>query len=192
MKVVLFCGGRGIRLREHSEAVPKPMVTIGYRPILWHVMRYYAHYGHREFILCLGYKADVIKRYFLDYEEALSNDFVLNGSDRKVELLGRDMDDWEISFVDTGLNATLAERLCAIRPHLGGDDVFLANYADVLTDAPLNDLRKWRRDRRLPVHSANELFLPHRADARRAAGRRRGGRHERRPLDQRRLFHPAP
>jgi len=140
MKVVLFCGGRGIRLREHSETVPKPMVTIGYRPILWHVMRYYAHYGHREFILCLGYKADVIKRYFLDYEEALSNDFVLNGSDRRVELLGRDMDDWEISFVDTGLNATLAERLCAIRPHLGGDDVFLANYADVLTDAPLNDL----------------------------------------------------
>jgi glucose-1-phosphate cytidylyltransferase len=140
MKVVLFCGGRGIRLREHSETVPKPMVAIGYRPILWHVMRYYAHYGHREFILCLGYKADVIKRYFLDYEEALSNDFVLNGSDRKVELLGRDMDDWEISFVDTGLNATLAERLCAIRPHLGGDDVFLANYADVLTDAPLNDL----------------------------------------------------
>ena len=140
MKVVLFCGGQGIRLREHSETVPKPMVTIGYRPILWHVMRYYAHYGHREFILCLGYKADVIKRYFLDYEEALSNDFVLNGSDRRVELLGRDMDDWEISFVDTGLNATLAERLCAIRPHLGGDDVFLANYADVLTDAPLNDL----------------------------------------------------
>jgi len=67
MKVVLFCGGLGMRLRDYSESIPKPMVPVGYRPILWHVMRYYAHYGHKEFILCLGYRADAIKRYFLDY-----------------------------------------------------------------------------------------------------------------------------
>src|SRR6188768_3400434 len=88
MKVVLFCGGRGLRLREHSEAIPKPMVQIGYRPILWHVMRYYAHYGHRDFILCLGYRADAIKDYFLHYDEAASNDFVLSEGGRRVELLG--------------------------------------------------------------------------------------------------------
>ena len=103
MKVVLFCGGQGLRLRDHSELLPKPMVTVGYRPILWHVMRYYAHFGHKEFILCLGYKADVIKDYFLHYEETLSNDFVLSGEDGAVELLQRDIADWRITFVDTGL-----------------------------------------------------------------------------------------
>jgi glucose-1-phosphate cytidylyltransferase len=140
VKVVIFCGGLGLRLREHSERIPKAMIPIGYRPVLWHVMRYFAHFGHREFILCLGYKADVVKRYFLDYNEALSNDFVLNGGDRQVELIQRDIEDWQISFVDTGLHATLADRLCVVRPHLGDDPIFLANYADVLTDAPLNDL----------------------------------------------------
>ena len=79
MKVVLFCGGFGMRMREYSESVPKPMVPIGYRPILWHVMKYYAHYGHKDFILCLGYKADVIKNYFRTYDECVSNDFVLSG-----------------------------------------------------------------------------------------------------------------
>ena len=140
MKVVIFCGGLGLRLREHSERIPKAMVPIGYRPVLWHVMRYYAHYGHRQFILCLGFKADVIKSYFLAYEEALSNDFVLNGAGQQVELLSHDAQDWEISFVDTGIHATLAERLCAVRSHLGDDEMFLANYADVLTDAPLDQL----------------------------------------------------
>ena len=75
MKVVLFCGGLGTRLREHSETIPKPMVNIGYRPIIWHLMKYYAHFGHNDFILCLGYRGDVIKQYFLDYDECLSNDF---------------------------------------------------------------------------------------------------------------------
>src|SRR6266540_1127250 len=87
MKVVLFCGGLGLRLREYSEHIPKPMVNIGYRPVLWHVMRYYAHFGHKDFVLCLGYKADVVKRYFLDYDETLSNDFVLSGGGRKVDVL---------------------------------------------------------------------------------------------------------
>lgn len=78
MKVVLFCGGFGMRIHEYFDTLPKPMVAIGYRPILWHVMKYYAHYGHKDFILCLGYKADVIKRYFLEYNECVSNDFVLS------------------------------------------------------------------------------------------------------------------
>ena len=138
MKVVLFCGGQGLRLREHSELLPKPMVTVGYRPILWHVMRYYAHFGHHEFILCLGYKGDVIKDYFLHYQETLSNDFVLSGESGAVELLRRDIADWRITFVDTGLNTKVGQRLLAVR-RLVGDEPFLANYGDVLTDAPLDE-----------------------------------------------------
>jgi glucose-1-phosphate cytidylyltransferase len=140
MKVVLFCGGLGLRLREHSESIPKPMVTIGYRPVLWHVMKYYAHFGHRDFILALGYKADVIKEYFLRYNEALSNDFVLGGGGAEIELLGRDLDDWRISFVDTGLHANLGQRLQAVRRYLEPGEMFLANYGDTLTDAPLDRL----------------------------------------------------
>ena len=140
MKVVLFCGGRGLRLREHSEAIPKPMVRIGYRPILWHVMRYYAHYGHRDFILCLGYRADAIKDYFLHYDEAVSNDFVLSDGGRRVELLGSDIADWRITFADTGLDTTIGERLRRVRHLLAGEEMFLANYGDTLTDAPLDRL----------------------------------------------------
>ena len=139
MKVVLFCGGEGLRLREYSDLVPKPMVPIGQRPILWHNMRYYAHWGHTEFVLCLGYKADVIKNYFLNYNEALSNDFILSG-DGQLELLGSDIHDWRITFVDTGLNARIGERLRAVQHHIGDDEIFLANYGDDLTDAPLNEL----------------------------------------------------
>jgi len=142
MKVVLFCGGLGLRIREHSEHIPKPMVSIGYRPVLWHVMRYYAHYGHKDFVVCLGYKADVVKRYFLDYDETLSNDFVLSqgGGDRRVDLLGSDIDDWRITFLDTGLYAKIGMRLKAAQSQLENEDLFLANYGDVLTDAPLPSL----------------------------------------------------
>ena len=91
MKVVLFCGGLGTRLRDYSDTIPKPMVTIGYRPILWHVMKYYAHFGHKDFILCLGYRADAIKNYFLDYNECASNDFVLSGGGKQVELSNSDI-----------------------------------------------------------------------------------------------------
>jgi len=140
MKVVLFCGGLGLRLREYSDVVPKPMVPIGVRPILWHVMRYYAHFGHKEFILCLGYKADVIKDYFLRYNEAASNDFVLSEGGRSLELLNSDIEDWRITFVDTGMRASVGQRLRAIRQYIGDDEIFLANYADNLTDAPLPTL----------------------------------------------------
>jgi glucose-1-phosphate cytidylyltransferase len=134
MKVVLFCGGAGMRLRGYSEDVPKPMVTVCSRPVLWHIMKYYAHFGHKDFILCLGYKANVIKNYFLDYEESVSNDFVFSQGGRKLEFMQRDIDDWNITFVDTGLRATIADRLRLVEPHLNGDDMFLANYSDGLTD----------------------------------------------------------
>jgi glucose-1-phosphate cytidylyltransferase len=136
VKVVLFCGGFGTRIRDYSETVPKPMVPIGYRPVLWHVMKYYAHFGHKDFILALGYQADVVKRYFLNYDEAISNDFVLDGS-RGVELLGSDIHDWRITFVDTGTNANIGQRLRAVRPYLAGEERFLANYSDGLTDLDL-------------------------------------------------------
>lgn len=139
MKVVLFCGGLGMRLREHSESVPKPMVPIGYRPVLWHVMKYYAHFGHKEFILCLGYKADAIKNYFLNYDEAVSNDFVLSGGGRDVKLINRDIQDWTITFVDTGINANIGERLMAVRDYVADDEMFMANYSDGLTSLPLSD-----------------------------------------------------
>ena len=140
MKVVLFCGGQGLRLREYSDSIPKPMVPIGYRPILWHVMRYYAEYGHTEFILCLGYRADFIKEYFLQYRETISNDFVLHRPSGDVELLGHDLDGWSIRFIDTGQHATVGERLRAVRDHIGDDEMFLANYGDVLTDVPLAEM----------------------------------------------------
>jgi glucose-1-phosphate cytidylyltransferase len=137
MKVVLFCGGLGTRIREYPEPVPKPMVTIGYRPILWHVMKYYAHHGHKDFILCLGYKGDVVKNYFLNYDECISNNFTLSGGGKKLHLLNSDIDDWNITFVDTGIKANVGQRLKAVEPYLKGESVFLANYSDGLTDLPL-------------------------------------------------------
>jgi glucose-1-phosphate cytidylyltransferase len=140
MKVVLFCGGRGLRLREYSESVPKPMARIGPRPVLWHVMRYYAHFGHRDFVLCLGYRGDVIKEYFLHYDETVSNDFVLSDGGRSIELLSTDTQEWRLAFIDTGLESNVGERLLAVRDQVTDEPVFLANYADGLTDAPLADL----------------------------------------------------
>jgi len=137
MKVVLFCGGMGMRLRDFSETIPKPMVPIGYRPILWHVMKYYAHHGHHDFVLCLGYQADVIKRYFLEYNECLSNDFLFSKSGKNLELLTTDIDDWRIAFVDTGLTSNVGQRLKAVENHLQGDEMFLANYSDGLSDVDL-------------------------------------------------------
>jgi glucose-1-phosphate cytidylyltransferase len=137
MKVVLFCGGLGMRLREYSENIPKPMVNIGYRPILWHIMKYYAHYGHKDFILCLGYGADVIKNYFLNYNECLSNNFVLSNGGKDLKLLNSDIHNWTITFVDTGLNSNIGQRLKLVEKYLQGEEVFLANYADGLTDLPL-------------------------------------------------------
>jgi glucose-1-phosphate cytidylyltransferase len=140
MKVVIFCGGLGVRMGEHTQRIPKPMITVGGRPILWHIMKWYASWGHEDFILCLGYRGDCIKDYFLRYEEALSNDFVLSNGGRNVELLASDISNWRITFVDTGTQSTIGERLLAVAPHLSDDEYFLATYGDGLTDAPLPDM----------------------------------------------------
>ena len=119
MKVVIFCGGKGLRLESgtFSERVPKPMASVGGRPLLWHIMRYYAHFGHTEFVLCLGYRGGVIADYFRRSEFADSG--------------------WQIDFVDTGLDATIGERLAGARESVAGREVFLCSYGDTLTDAPL-------------------------------------------------------
>ncbi len=137
MKVVLFCGGLGTRLREYSENIPKPMVNIGYRPIIWHVMKYYAYYGHTDFILCLGYRGDILKQYFLNYEECLSNDFVLSKGGKELKLYSQDIEHWNSTFVDTGLYSNIGQRLKKVERYLDGEDVFLANYTDGLSDLPL-------------------------------------------------------
>jgi len=137
LKVILFCGGAGMRLRGYSDEVPKPMVQIGTRPILWHVMKYYAHFGHKDFVLCLGYKGNVIKDYFLHYDESASNDFVWSQGGKKIQFLNRDIDDWSITFVETGANATIGERLKAVEPYLQNEEMFLANYSDGVSDVPL-------------------------------------------------------
>ncbi|MGC4897478.1 sugar phosphate nucleotidyltransferase [Micromonospora sp. DT31] len=139
MKVVLFCGGRGQRMRGEDDATPKPMVMIGDRPLLWHVMRYYAHFGFTDFVLCLGYGANAVKDYFLRYDETRSNDFSLvNGRD--IRLFSTDITDWNITFIDTGPHSTVGERLMRVREHVADDPMFLANYADTLTDADLSVL----------------------------------------------------
>lgn len=140
MKVVLFCGGHGLRMRSGPDSLPKPMTSIGARPVLWHIMRYYAHFGHNDFILCLGYGSNVVKDYFLNYQEIHSNDFVLRKGGQNIELLSSDISEWNITFVDTGIDTAIGERLRRVRPYLEDDEVFLANYGDVLTDAPINDL----------------------------------------------------
>src|SRR5271155_418916 len=137
MKVVLFCGGLGLRLRDYSEHIPKPMVPIGYRPILWHVMKYFAHFGHYEFILCLGYRGDIIKQYFLNYDECLSNDFVLSQGGNNIEIANRDIQNWKITFADTGLHSNIGQRLSAVEKYVAGEETFLANYSDGLTDLDL-------------------------------------------------------
>lgn len=147
MKVVLFCGGLGTRLREHSDTIPKPLVTVGYRPILWHLMRYYAHFGHREFILCLGYRGDLIREYFLNFNEAMSNDFTLYQGSGRVELHHRDTSDWKVTFVDTGLHSNISERLLRVRRYLEGESEFLANYSDGLADVPLERMITDFRDK---------------------------------------------
>jgi glucose-1-phosphate cytidylyltransferase len=150
MKVVLFCGGLGTRLREHSDTVPKPLVNIGYHPILWHLMRYYAHYGHSEFILCLGYRGDMIREYFLQYREQMAADFTLDCATGSVQIHGGPRNDWKITFVDTGLHSNIGQRLLQARPYIGNDELFLANYADGLSDVPIDhQIEEFRRAKAL-------------------------------------------
>src|SRR6516165_10412416 len=140
MKVVLFCGGLGMRMRDGVSSGPKPMAMVGERPLLWHVMRYYAHFGHTDFVLCLGYGASYVKDFFLSYDETRSNDFALENGAREVKLFSTDISDWRITFVDTGLHSAIGERLRRVRRFVEGEPMFMANYADVLTNASLPDM----------------------------------------------------
>lgn len=137
MKVVLFCGGLGTRLREHSDTIPKPLVPVGSRPIIWHLMRYYAHFGHKDFVLCLGYRGEMIREYFLNYQDCMSNDFTLSLPDGRVTMLKKGVEDWSITFVDTGLHANLGMRLSRVKHLLKDEPMFLANYSDGLSDLNL-------------------------------------------------------
>jgi glucose-1-phosphate cytidylyltransferase len=139
MKTVLFCGGLGTRIREYSESVPKPMIPIGHQPILWHVMQYYSQFGHRDFVLCLGYKANVVKEFFLNYKHQLYADCIISGG-REVQYLGRPTEDWRVSMVDTGIWRNIGERLMAVREHVRGEEMFLANYSDGLSDVNMDEV----------------------------------------------------
>jgi glucose-1-phosphate cytidylyltransferase len=140
MKVVLFCGGLGLRMRSLDSSAPKPMMPIGTRPVLWHVMRYYAHFGHTDFILALGHGGQSVKEYFLNYDETASNDFTLAKGGKEVLPHSSDISGWRITFVDTGIDTAIGERLRRVRQYLDEDEMFLANYGDVLTDAPMDEI----------------------------------------------------
>jgi glucose-1-phosphate cytidylyltransferase len=141
MKVVLFCGGLGTRIREYSETIPKPMIPVGHQPILWHVMQYYSEYGHRDFVLCLGYKANVVKDFFLNYKPHNFADCVVSQFGSKVEFLnGEPKEDWRVTLIDTGIWRNIGERLWAVREHVKDEEIFLANYSDGLTDVNLDDM----------------------------------------------------
>ncbi|MGF1562618.1 MAG: sugar phosphate nucleotidyltransferase [Geminicoccaceae bacterium] len=146
MKVVLFCGGLGMRLREYSERMPKPMVPIGHQPILWHVMQYYSRYGYNEFILCLGYKANVIRDYFVNYKPHAYSDVRVITGDSTVEILEEQPPQWNIALINTGLMRNIGERLYAVQPHVATEKIFLANYSDGLTDAPLDDMLRFFKE----------------------------------------------
>ena len=130
MKTVVFCGGLGTRIRDFSESIPKPMIPIGGKPILWHLMSYYSQYGHKDFILCLGYKANVIKEFFLNYRPHIYADCVVSGFGSNVETLGDLQQDWRVTMIDTGVWRSIGERLFAVQAHLEGEEMFLANYSD--------------------------------------------------------------
>jgi glucose-1-phosphate cytidylyltransferase len=150
MKVVLFCGGLGTRIREYAENIPKPMIPIGHQPILWHVMQYYSQYGHRDFILCLGYKANIIKDFFLSYRPQAFADCVVSGFGGKVELLEGPREDWRVTLIDTGIWRNIGQRLWAVRDQVKDEEIFLANYSDGLCDVDLGDMvERFRRSGKL-------------------------------------------
>lgn len=167
MKVVLFCGGFGTRLREHSDVIPKPLVDVGNRPILWHLMKYYAHFGHKDFVLCLGYKGELIKEFFLRYDSYMYRDFLMEEGGARLTPAASDISDWSIQFVDTGLHSNIGQRLLRVRELLDGEETFLANYSDQLSDVPLPELIEFHRQKGMtasflsvkPSHSFHQLEI---------------------------------
>jgi len=147
MPVVIFCGGKGTRLREETEFKPKPMVEIGGRPILWHIMKIYAHYGYKNFILCLGYKGSAIKEYFLNHH-LLSQDFRLDlATNTHTALQPNGVDDFSITFADTGESTLTGERLLIASKYIQGDE-FMVTYGDGVSDVDLHALRMFHEQRK--------------------------------------------
>jgi glucose-1-phosphate cytidylyltransferase len=131
MKVVILCGGRGTRLREETEFRPKPMLPIGNRPILWHIMKTYAHHGHKDFILCLGYKGDMIRDYFRNYLWNTCDTTLRLGIEPETQFHTRhDEEDWTVTLADTGENSMTAYRVRSIQKYLKGEKAFLLTYGD--------------------------------------------------------------
>lgn len=141
MKVVMLCGGQGTRIRDVAENLPKPMIPVGGYPILWHIMKYYSHWGHREFVLCLGYKGLVIKDFFLNYL-ANTNDFTISlGSSREIVYHNEHAEsDWQVTLAETGLEAMTGARVNKIRRYLGDDDNFMLTYGDGVGDIDIQRL----------------------------------------------------
>ena len=139
MKVVILCGGQGTRLREETEIKPKPMVEIGGYPILWHIMKTYAHYGHKDFVLCLGYKGDYIKQYFCNYE-ILESDFTVDLGQKNLDFHTKHAEEgWKVTLVDTGEKAMTGARVKRIEQYVD-DDIFLLTYGDGVTDLDIHQL----------------------------------------------------
>ena len=195
MKVVLFCGGLGMRIRDYGDNVPKPMIPIGDKPILWHLMNYYSQHGHKDFVLCLGYKANTIKEFFLNDRPQLYSDCVITQGGTEVELLGEPRQDWRITMIDTGVWRNIGERLWAVREHVEGEEMFMANYSDGLAAVNLSEMiETFKQSGKVACFLAVRPSVqpaPRRHDARgrgQAHQVERGGR----PLDQRRLLHLPP
>jgi glucose-1-phosphate cytidylyltransferase len=143
MKVAILAGGFGTRLAEETEVKPKPMVEIGGRPILWHILKHYAHYGFKEFVVALGYKADVIKRYFIDYY-SLDGNMTVRLTGRRAEVLKDHGEDWTVHLVDTGFATLTGGRIKHLEPYLN-DATFMVTYGDGLSDLNLWDLMKFHK-----------------------------------------------
>ncbi len=146
MKVVILCGGKGTRIRGVADDLPKPMLPIGPYPILWHIMRSYAAYGFKEFVLCLGYKSEAIKSFFIDYQSRVA-DFTIDFSrDQETTFHGRDMTiDWKVTLAETGQDTFTGSRLKAIERYIGADKEFMVTYGDGVSDIDLNRLLAFHR-----------------------------------------------
>jgi len=143
VKVIILAGGFGTRLSEYTESIPKPMVTVGGLPILWHIMRSYAHFGHKDFYLALGYKAEIIKEYFLNYH-SLSTDFTIDLSSGVVEPHSTEYVDWRVTLVNTGLDTMTGGRLKRLRSFIGNEP-FMLTYGDGVADIDINALLKFHK-----------------------------------------------
>ena len=154
MKVVILCGGQGTRIRDVADNIPKPMIPVGNYPIVWHIMKYYSLFGHKEFIICLGHQGKVIKEYFLNYQVNTS-DFTLRLGDKEsIQFKNKIQEsDWEITFAETGEKAMTGSRIRKIKKYIGDDSQFLLTYGDGLSDVDINKLVD-KLNRISPVNSS--------------------------------------